>query len=557
MELIARIGPNGLDKSRERELETIESQAFRHDMTNFVQPPCHEAAIRSQSPSDLKSNPAPRWILAATILGSSMAFIDGTVINVALPAIQEKLNATVIDVQWVIEAYALLLTALLLVGGSLGDRYGRRRIFICGTAIFTIASAWCGLAHGVRELIAARAVQGLGAALLVPASLAIISASFSNADRGRAIGTWSGFTAITAAIGPVIGGWLIEHVSWRAVFFLNLPLAAAVVIISWRFVPESRDPDENQPLDWTGAAIVTVGLTSLVYGLIESSRLGFIHPAVVATLAIGIFLLIIFFIVEAKSANPMLPLSLFRSRDFSGANLVTLFLYAALSGTLFFLPLNLIQVQHFGATEAGAAFLPFILIMFLLSRWAGGLVDRYGAKLPLIIGPIIAGGGFALLMWPTTDVRYWTKIFPAILVLGLGMSTTVAPLTTTVMNSVPANHAGLASGINNAVSRAAGLLAVALFGIVMLHVFNFSLDRKLDQLQLNPQSRDAVVQQRTSLAAIQIPNELPPSARDELRRAINDSFVDGYRRVMLLGSILALSGALVSWFLISDRRSSR
>src|SRR6266705_589728 len=347
-------------------------------MATFVQPPCDEAVIRSKAAVAPCARASGPWILAATILGSSMAFIDGTVVNVALPALQRSLNATVVDVQWVVEAYSLLLSALLLMGGSLGDRYGRRRIFIVGVAIFSLASVWCGFARNIHELILARAIQGAGGALLVPGSLAIISASFREEDRGRAIGTWSGFTAITAAIGPVIGGWLIEQVSWRAIFFINLPLAVVVLVISARYVPESWDENQKERPDWVGAGLATIGLGSLVYGLIESSRLTFGDPKVLAALTVGSFFLIVFSLTEARLRNPMLPLALFRSRDFTAANLLTLLLYSALGGTLFFLPLNLIQVQGYTATAAGAALLPFILIMFLLSRWSGGLVERYG-----------------------------------------------------------------------------------------------------------------------------------------------------------------------------------
>src|SRR5213596_1374132 len=349
-------------------------------MPVVLQDACDENIIRSGPAGEPCSKASGRWVLAATILASSMAFIDGTVVNVALPALQTNLNATAVDAQWVIEAYALLLSALLLVGGSLGDHYGRRRVFLIGIALFASASAACGLAGSIHQLIAARALQGLGAALLVPGSLAIISSSFSEDQRGRAIGTWSGFSAITTAIGPVIGGWLIEHVSWRAVFFINIPLAFLVIIISlWR-VPESSDP-ESAGLDWLGAALAALGLGALVYGLIESSRLGFSDLTVLAALIAAVVLLALFVITERQVPNPMLPLALFRSRIFTGTNLLTFLLYAALGGTLFFLPLNFIHVQHYSATAAGAALLPFILIMSFLSRWSGGLIAKYGPKL--------------------------------------------------------------------------------------------------------------------------------------------------------------------------------
>jgi EmrB/QacA subfamily drug resistance transporter len=516
------------------------------DMANYSQAPCDESIIRFKAPSAPCAKSSGPWVLAATILGSSMAFIDGTVVNVALPALQRSLNATVVDVQWVVEAYSLLLSALLLVGGSLGDRYGRRRVFVAGVAVFAFASVWCGFATGIRELVFARALQGAGGALLVPGSLAIISASFREEDRGRAIGTWSGFTAITTAIGPVIGGWLIETISWRAIFFLNLPLAIAAVLICFRHVPESRDEAANERLDWAGAALIVAGLGSLIYGLIESSRLGFGHSTVTVTLVAGAILLAGFAFVEARVRNPMLPLGLFRSRDFSGANLLTLLLYGALGGTLFFLPLNLIQVQGYTATAAGAALLPFILIMFVLSRWSGGLVDRYGAKRPLVIGPVVAAFGFALFALPGIGASYWSSFFPPTVVIGLGMAISVAPLTTAVMNAVPGNRVGIASGINNAVSRAAGLLAIAVFGIIMLATFDRSLDRRLSSLRLSIPAQKSVKDQEIKLAAIEIPEAIAPAQRRTIKRAVDESFVTGFRRVTCIGAVLALASGIVS-----------
>ena len=328
-------------------------------MANIFVQPCDEGAIRSRRLVTRCGRAAEPWILAATILGSSMAFIDGTVVNVALPALQSSLNATAADMLWVVESYALCLAALILVGGSLGDRFGRRRIFCAGTALFALASICCGLAPGVHELIAARAAQGVAGAMLIPGSLAIISASFPEDRRGAAIGTWSGFTAITAAIGPVIGGWLIEHVSWRAVFFINVPIALVVLGISYWRVTESRDDPGETRLDWLGAGLATIGLGGVVFGLIESSHLGFGHPSVLVALAGGAISLALFIITEARSRNPMLPLPLFRSRNFSGANLLTLFLYTSLSGAMFFLPLNLIQGSGIFGNQGGRSSRPF------------------------------------------------------------------------------------------------------------------------------------------------------------------------------------------------------
>ena len=520
---------------------------------NLLKPPCDEGVMSAKKSASPCGKAQGRWILAATILGSSMSFIDGTVVNVALPALQANLNATAIDVQWVVESYALFLAALLLLGGSLGDHFGRKKIYGIGVALFALASMWCGLAPNVGQLIVARAVQGIGGALLVPGSLAIISASFHEDERGQAIGTWSGSTAITTALGPVMGGWLIEHVSWRAVFFLNLPLAIVVLLLVFRFVPESRDEEENGKLDLVGAALATISLGAIVYGLIESSRLGFQSSVVIIALSSSLIILIAFVIVEARRRHPMMPLGLFRARNFTGANLLTLFLYAALAGTLFFLPLNLIQVQGYSATAAGASSLPFILIMFLLSRWSGGLVKRYGSRLPLVIGPIIAAIGFALFMRPGVGGSYWTTFFPAVVVLGLGLAISVAPLTTTVMNSVKESHAGIASGVNNAVSRTAGLLAIAVLGLIMFQTFNHCLDQRLNQMAVPFEIRKAVNSQRIKLAAAEIPPVAEP-IRAAIKQAIDECFVYGFRRVMLFGCGLALASSLMAWLIIRSRK---
>ena len=518
-------------------------------MLPAIQEPCDESVIRSGAASAPCTKAAGRWVLVATTLASSMAFIDSTVVNIALPALQTNLGATIIDVQWVIEAYSLLLSALLLVGGSLGDHYGRRRVFLIGVAVFALASTWCGLAANIHQLIVARAAQGLGAALLVPGSLAIISSSFSQSERGRAIGTWSGFSAITTAIGPVIGGWLIEHLSWRAIFFINVPIALLIILISLRHVPESSDK-ESKTLDWLGAILVTFALGTLIYGLIESSRLGFNDRSVVAALVIAAVLMAAFLVLEGRLPNPMLPLVLFRSRTFTGANLLTFLLYAALGGSLFFLPLNLIQVQHYSATAAGAAFLPFVLILFLLSRWAGGLVEKYGSKIPLVAGPLIAALGFTLFMLPGLNAGYWRTFFPAVAVLGIGMAVSVAPLTTTVMNSVAPNRVGIASGVNNALARGAGLLAIAVLGIVMLHSFNRAINLRLTEANAQPAVWRALQDQRSKLAAASVHAELDRATRTLVEQAIGESFIDAFRVVMGIGAALAILSAIVAWLLI-------
>src|SRR5215216_1152215 len=498
-----------------------------------------------------------RWILTATILASSMAFIDGTVVNVALPFLQTSLNATAIGIQWVIEAYSLFLSALLLVGGSLGDRYGRRRIFNIGVVIFAVASALCGFAANIEQLIVARALQGIGGAMLVPGSLALISSSFSEEKRGKAIGTWSGFSAITTAIGPVLGGWLVENISWRAAFFLNLPLALAVLLISIWKVPESREKNHRGSLDWLGAALATIGLGGVVYGLIESPRLGFSNSIVLLALVGGLISLAIFVVNEARAKNPMVPLGLFRSRDFSGANLLTLFLYAALGGFMFFFTLNLIQIQGYSATAAGASLLPFVVIMFTLSRWSGGLIDRFGARLPLTIGPTIAAAGFALFAVPAVSPNYWTSFFPAVVVLGLGMAITVAPLTTTVMGSVGEEQAGVASGINNAVSRTAGLLAIAVFGVMMLHGFSQTLASRIAEIPMDEQLKHSIYEQRVKLAALEVPPNTDSATLEKIKVAIAESFVSGFRMIMLASAALAVASGASSWFFIRKSRLAR
>ncbi|MDM0109105.1 MFS transporter [Variovorax sp. J22R24] len=521
-------------------------------MTQLGKPPGDDNQIRhgcEQADCPPASKP---WVLAAAIIGSSMAFIDGTVVNVALPAIQADLHATAFQAQWVVESYALFLAALLLVGGSLGDHFGRRKVFAIGVALFALASVGCALAGDVRQLILARAVQGVGGALLVPGSLALISATFPEKERGRAIGTWSGWSGITAAIGPVAGGFLVDHYSWVWAFLVNVPMAVIVLLIAWRHVPESRGGAAARAgLDLWGAALATVALGGIVYAFIEAPTQGWASPAVLGALIAGVVASVAFVVTELRVRSPMLPLSMLRIGNFGGANLLTLLLYAALGGGLYFFPLNMIQVQGYSATVAGAALLPFILIMFAFSGWAGQLVDRFGSRLPLVVGPGIAAVGFALFAVPGVGANYWTAFFPAVVVLGLGMTITVAPLTTTVMNAVGPESAGIASGVNNAVSRAASVLAIAVFGVVMAWAFDARLGEGLRGIGASAETSAFLEAQRSQLAGATLPAGVDPTAAVALRQTVNASFVSGFRWVMLICAGLALMSALSAWLLIS------
>jgi EmrB/QacA subfamily drug resistance transporter len=408
----------------------------------------------------------PQWVLVAAILGSAMSFIDSTAVTVSLPVLQRELHATTAQTQWVIEGYSLFLSALILLGGALGDIYGRRTIFGAGVALFALASLGCALAGTPEMLIAARCVQGIGGALLTPGSLAMISAAFEPSQRGRAIGLWSGFSALTSAAGPVIGGWLTQHYSWRYVFVINIPIAIAVLAIVFTRVRESRDESAVRRIDVRGAALATLGLALLVYGLIEMNS-GRISLDAVLIVICGLAALGLFVFTERRESDPMVRCDLFASRDFSAANIYTFFLYGALGGSLYFVPFVLIDIHHYTPTAAGGALLPFVIIMVAASRWSGGLVAKIGSRTPLLLGGIVAGFGFLAYALPGSDGSYWTTFFPAAAILGCGGALFVAPLTTTVMNSVPVEHAGVASGVNNAVARTAGLIGIAVLGIVV------------------------------------------------------------------------------------------
>jgi EmrB/QacA subfamily drug resistance transporter len=402
-----------------------------------------------------------RWVIAATVLGSAMAMIDSTVVGIALPTIGRQFHTGVADLQWVTNGYTLALAGLLLLGGSLGDRYGRRRLFVVGTVWFALASLLCGVAPTAATLIAARILQGVGGALLTPGSLAILQASFDEEDRSRAIGAWSGLGGVAMAIGPFLGGWLVDAGSWRLIFLINLPVAVAVVALAVRHVPESRDATVSGPLDLRGATLVSVGLAGIVYGLIEGPGLGWASAGTLTSLVGGAALLAVFTAVEARTPNPMLPLGIFRSRQFTGANAVTFVVYGGMGGALFLLPIELQQVAHYSPLASGVALLPITFITFALSARSGALAARIGPRLQMSVGPLLVGAGLALLVRVGAGGTYAGTVLPAVCLLGLGLAVVVAPLTATVLAAAPGEHMGIASAVNNDVARTASLIAVA------------------------------------------------------------------------------------------------
>jgi EmrB/QacA subfamily drug resistance transporter len=507
--------------------------------------------LPSPRPSPNPTASDPRWTLVVAILGSGIAFLDASVIAVALPVMQHELSMTVGLAQWIVEAYSLMLASLVLVGGALGDRLGRKRVYLIGLTLFAVASAACGLAPSAIVLVAARAVQGVGAAMLVPGSLSLISAAYDDKKRGAAIGTWSAFSAITGVVGPVAGGWVVAHGSWRWLFFFNVPLAVAIVVLSRTHVMETRDDEAPAAMDWLGAALATLGLGLVVYALVNSADAGGARQ-MVPLLVVGLVTLVAFVIVEARGRTPMVHLALFRSRTFSGTNLLTLVLYAALGGAFFFLPFDLIQIQKYPPAGAGAALLPFVLLVAGMSRGMGALVVRVGTRPLLVVGPAVAAVGFALLARPTTGGSYWSTFFPGIVVLGVGMGLTVAPLTTGVMGAVESRHAGVASGINNAVARAAGVLAIAALGVLLTTRFDAVLDARLPNMMLPPEVMRTVEVERVQLAGADLSGVGDPAVRELVRRAFADAYVAAFRVVMLVCSGLAAIGAMVAGLMVSD-----
>lgn len=496
------------------------------------------------------SSTEKKWALAATIIGSGMAFINGSVVNVALPAIQSSLNATVADMQWVISIYTFILGTLILTGGSAGDYYGRKRVFGIGVFVFLLSTVWCGLAPDVQQLIIARGGQAIGGAMMIPGSLAIITDLYEKEQRGKAIGTWSGFTALSTAAGPLLGGVLVDQLSWRFIFLISIPMAVITLLILFWRVPESKAAGNNGHPDWKGALLATLGLGLICYGLIGASDFGITDPVVMVTLLAGALIFVGFIWIEHTVDNPMMPPGLFSSKSFTGANLVTMFFYVSLAGVFFLLPFNFIQIQGYSATAAGAAFIPFPLLVGGLSRWSGGMVVRFGAKPLLIAGPILTGVGFLLLGLYGTTSNYWTSFFPGIFFMGLGVAVSFAPMNTTVMSSVTRKDAGTASGINKAISRLSGMLSVALLGALAITLFGYELLEMMQQGDIPQEVQNQLINEKSNLARVNIPESVSVEVRTVLERSIRDSFLASFRKVMFVSAGLVAMGALSAALLV-------
>src|SRR3954462_12687154 len=478
-----------------------------------------------------------RLTIIATILGSTIVFLDATVVNVALPAISDDLNAGLADQQWVVEAYALATVSLILVGGALGDQFGRRRIITLGLIGFGITSILCAIAPSSAFLIGARALQGLTGALLVPGSLAIIAATFEGAERGKAVGTWTAWTGIATVVGPAGGGALIEAISWRAIFWVNLPLVVFTIWLARTHVAESLDPEADRAIDWFGIALSAAGLAGVVFGFIEQPRHGWGDPLVAVPLLGGAALCALFVLWESRYRHSMLDLGLFRVRNFAVTNLETLIVYSGLIGALFFVTLFLQQTVGYTPLQAGFATTPISLILFALSPVFGRISTSTGPRVPMAVGPIVGGIGLLLMMRVDADASYVTDVLPAVVVFGLGLSATVAPLTATALNSVAENRVGVASGINNAVSRLAGVLAIAIFGALVAGKFGSTVDAKVDS-KLSAQADQAITKAKDNPLQPPSPDRLPPAEAAEVESATVAGAEDGFHLAMMTAGTL-------------------
>jgi EmrB/QacA subfamily drug resistance transporter len=495
-----------------------------------------------------------RLTLVATILGSTVVFLDATVINVALPAISDDLDAGLAGQQWVVEAYLLTMVSLLLVGGSLGDQFGRRRMFVAGLVGFGATSALCAIAPSDEFLVGARALQGIAGALLVPGSLAIVAATFEGAERGKAVGTWTAWTGIATVLGPAGGGALIGLLSWRAIFWVNLPLIAVTVILSLRAIEESKDPDAFSGIDWIGIVLSAAGLGGPVFALIEQPTHGWSDPLVWAPLVGGIACFALFLLYEARARRPMLDLGLFRIRNFAIANLTTLAAYAGLIGGFFFVSLYLQQVVGYTPLEAGLATTPISILLFVFSPRFGRLASGTGPRLPMTAGPIVAGLGLLLMLRVGSNPDYLADVLPAVVVFGLGLAATVAPLTATVLDSVEERRVGIASGVNNGVSRVAGLLAIAVLGAVISAHFGTALDDNLGSAPLSPAAEKTVADAKARPLAVPATRKLPPAEATRVHAAAAEASTSAFHLGVLIAAVLMILGGIASGLGIQDPR---
>lgn len=497
-----------------------------------------------------------KWIMTSVILASAMAFIDGTALNVALPSLQKDLHASGTDLFWVLNSYLLMLAALILVGGSLGDKLGRKKIFMIGIAIFIIGSASCGFAPGVNFLIGFRALQGIGGALMIPGSLSIITSSFEN-ERGKAIGTWSAITTLVTVGGPILGGALADAGLWRFIFFINVPIGITSLLILWFKVPESTDEESTHAIDYYGSIAIIAGLSLLTYGFLKIPSTGFHNWQVYASLLTGLSALVAFIIIEKQSKHPMVPLHLFSNKTFTGANLLTLFLYAGLFAGMLFLTLNMVQIQGYSQLQAGLTLLPFTVLIITISRWSGSLVDKYGPRLFLIAGPSVVAIGLAMLSLVKETAgpsAYWTTYFPGIVLFGLGMSFTVTPLTTTVMGALPNHFSGTASGINNAISRISNVFTNAIIGTFAILIFTASVNDGVAKISLAKDVKESVIKQAVNLGDARSPITVPKDNKKQIQLLYKKGFINTYVQIMRISAGLALFGALMAFLTIKNEK---
>ncbi|MFA6083469.1 MFS transporter [Mucilaginibacter sp.] len=504
------------------------------------------------------SSPKGKWILASAVLTSSMAFIDGTALNVVLPSLQKNLGASGSDLFWILNAYLVMLASLMLIGGSLGDRLGHKKVFMYGTAIFIIGSAACGLSANAFHLILFRLLQGAGGAFMIPGSLSIISSSINSDERGKAIGTWSSFTTLVTLGGPVLGGALADIGLWRYIFFINVPIGIVALLILWRHVNEPLPAKNRPPLDILGAVAIGSALALITYGVLSSTSTGHNRWVSPVLLAAGIILVFVFILVEHRSDHPMMPLSLFSNISFSGANLLTFFLYAALSCGMLFLSLDLVQIQGYSQLQSGLAFLPFTLLVLSFAGYAGRLADKYGSRWFLTCGPFTSGIGLLLLSLQgqtNGPADYWTTFLPGMIIFGLGMAFTVAPLTSTVMGAVSAEYSGVASGINNAITRIANVLAYAMLGAFAVIIFSKSLNSQISTIPLSAVEKTQVLEQVGNLGNAKVPAAIRPTLKPIVTRAFHLSFIDAFKLLLRCAAMLVFSGGLIAFFTIRQTKS--